>query len=173
MWLAEDVKQFWAKRESRELCKKITQKLPGRDTLSVTRHLLSHYPVEVLPGGWTPQDDAQLRNLVATKGKQWKVIAEEMGRAADIVRMRYRDYVSLGDKRTTGQWTAEDLSKLYKIVLQLLEPTEWNEEEGLDHDIVGKYIDWDAVGKKLGNRNRLQCLKKWKKLDSWGNGVKH
>lgn len=166
-WLSEDVQQHYARRESRQLCNEIAAKLPGRNTLSVTRHLLNQYRVEQLLTTWSPADDAMLKKLVSQKGKQWKVIAAEMGRDAQLVRMRYRDYVSLGKNRATGPWTVQDMERLYKGVLELLKETDWRESEGLHVDVIGRYIDWNSVSQKVGDRNRLQCLKKWMSLDYW------
>lgn len=171
LWLSEDVKSHYSVRESRNLCQKIATKLPGRDTLSVTRHLLKRYPVESLPSEWTATDDVHLRRLVAQKGKQWKVIAEEMGRSMDMVRLRYKDYVLLGKSRNIGEWNMEDMQKLFEIVIGLLQNSEWEEKEGLDVDIIGKYIDWGTVSDKMNNRSRLQCRKKWGKVDFWKHKV--
>jgi hypothetical protein len=123
--------------------------------------------VEGFTTGWNAEADAKLQRLVATKGKQWKVIAEEMGRSPDLVRLRYQDYVSLGNNRTTGFWSKEDTRKLYGIVTELLQGADWTEDEGLELDIVSKYVNWDTVSKKMGNRSRLQCLKRWSLLDIW------
>ena len=81
--------------------------------------------MESLPSEWTATDDVRLRRLVAEKGKQWKVIAKEMGRSMDMVRLRYKDYVLLGESRTIGEWNMEDMQKLFEIVIGLLQKSEW------------------------------------------------
>lgn len=135
--------------------------------LSVTRHLLKRYPVEVFTNEWTPKDDDQLRKLVVEKGTRWMSIGEEMGRSPEMVRSRYRDYVSLGKQRNTGPWTVDEMRRLYAAVTGLLGNTEWTSEEGLEVDVIGKYIDWESVASKMGNRSRLQCHKKWCKFNFW------
>ena len=38
-------------------------------------------------------------------------------------------------------------------------------------DIIGKYIDWGTVSEKMNNRSRLQCRKKWGKVDFWKHKI--
>lgn len=166
-FMAEDTKLNYWKRETRDMCGDIANRLEGRDILSVTRHILKRYAVEKFPGEWTAQDNATLKNLVAEKGKQWTVIAEQMGRDPDIVRLRYRDYVSLGPTRKAGAWKPEEAKNLFQIVIGMLEKSEWPEDDGLDYEVVSKYIDWGAVSEKIGDRSRVQCKDKWRYLYKW------
>ena len=162
-----DVKRAWRQRESRGLCAEIAGTLPGRNVLSITRYLVKRYPVEKVPWTWTVEDDAHLRKLVATRGPQWTVIAGEMCHSPELIRLRYRDYVSLGQKRARGVWSEDETRKLYGIVLELLGETGWREDEGLDLTVVKKYIDWRTVSGKMESRNRLQCRKKWEGFPQW------
>lgn len=163
-FMAEDTKLNYLKRETREMCEDIANHLERRDVLSVTRHILKRYSVETFPGEWTTEDDATLRKLVAERGKQWTAIAEQMGRNPDVVRLRYRDYVSLGATRKAGAWKSEEAKNLFEIVVAMLEKSEWTEDEGLDYEVVSKYIDWGAVSEKVGDRSRVQCKDKWRSL---------
>ena len=138
-----------------------------RDTLSVTRYLLKRYPVEKLSSEWSQADDAFLRKLVVKRGSQWTLIGKEMCRSPEMVRLRYRDYVSLGKTRVKGEWSEDELMKLYKTVLGLLKETEWRKEMGLELEVLKDFIDWGSVSKVLGNRNRLQCRDKWTSLERW------
>jgi hypothetical protein len=166
-FMAEDTKLNHWKRETREMCEDIASQLDGRDILSVTRHILKRYSVESSPGEWTAHDDATLRKLVAEKGKHWTVIAEQMGRDPDIVRLRYRDYVSLGVTRKAGAWKLEEARNLFEIVVAALEKSEWTEDDGLDYEVVSKHIDWGAISKEIGDRSRVQCKDKWRTLFKW------
>src|SRR5437762_9431974 len=170
-FMAEDTKLDYWKRESRDMCEDIANHLEGRDTLSVTRHILKRYSAETLPGVWTAHDDATLRKLVAERGQLWTVIAERMGRDPDIVRLRYRDYVSLGSSRKAGTWKIEEARRLFEIVVAMLEKSRWTEDDGLDYGVVSNYIDWGAVSKEVGDRSRVQCKDKWRNLYNWQDRI--
>jgi Myb-like DNA-binding domain len=159
--LQEDTTNHYSKRTTRKLSESIANQLPGRDTLSVTRHLLKKFPVEEHPTEWTEEDDLMLRKLVTEKGKQWTVIADKMGRSADLVRLRYRDYVSIGKKRKQGRWDDEEMDKLYRVVHLLLDESDWDKGLGLKQDVVSRFVDWGTVSNKMGDRSRLQCYGKW------------
>lgn len=159
--LQEDSSKHYSNRTTRELSGSIASQLPGRNILSVTRHLLKRFPVEKLPTDWTEEDDTKLRKMVAERGNQWTVIASDLGRSPELVRLRYRDYVSLGKERKRGQWDDEEKEKLYEIVNSLLEESEWEEGMGRQTDVVSRFLDWGTVSKQIGSRSRLQCYHKW------------
>jgi Myb-like DNA-binding protein REB1 len=149
------------------MCHSIANKLPGRDSISVTRHIVKRYSTEEFLVLWTPEDDETLKKFVAEKGRQWTVIAEELGRPADVVRLRYRDYVSLGENRKKGYWRDDEAKKLYEVVLAMLRKSNWTEVEGLHVEVVSTYVDWGGISQKMGHRSRLQCRSKWSKLKKW------
>jgi hypothetical protein len=165
-FLMEDIQLDFRRRQSRSLCSEIGGQLPGRDILSVTRHLVKRYSTETFESTWTAADDATLKKLVAEKGKQWTVIAEQMGRPADLTRLRYRDYVSV-KARNKGHWDESELETLYHTVISLLEQNEWTEELGMGVDVVSGFIDWGTVSLKVGRRSRLQCRDKWAIVERW------
>jgi len=161
-------------RKTKSLSEGISAKLQGRNTLSVSRHLVNQYP----PTGdsirieWTPEDDLALKKLVAEKGTQWKLIAEELGRPPNLVRLHYKDYVSLGENRNTGPWTVSEKKELYAVVIKELKNSDWTEKEGLDVDVVSAYIDWSGISKEMGrSRSRAQCRSKWLCLPKWKNSL--
>jgi hypothetical protein len=162
--LQEDAANHYKTRKTRKLSESIANQLSGRDILSVTRHLVKKFPVGESFAPWTEEDDLMLRKLVAEKGSQWTVIADRMGRSADLVRLRYRDYVSMGKKRKLGRWDDEEMKKLYRVVHLLLDESDWNKELGLKLDVVSSFVDWGTVSNKMGDRSRLQCYGKWTDL---------
>jgi hypothetical protein len=155
-----------SQRKATSLYREIAKKLTGRDALSVSRHVVKHYARERYPQEWTSQNDATLRKLVAEHGKQWPVVAAAMGRSPEIVRLRYRDYASLRERKA-GRWEESENLRLYEIVIKLLHASQWNSDEGLDVEVVSKHIDWGIVSRKMGNRSRLQCRAKWVQVDKW------
>jgi len=165
-FLQEDLKLDLRKRQTGDICRDLVAKLPGRNNTSLTRHLINRFiekPIET----WTPKDDATLRKLVTQKGKQWKVIAEQMGRKPELVRLRYRDYASLGKTRIEGKWERREAEKLYETVLETLERSDWQVTDGLNLEIVSRYVNWGIISGKMGNRSPSQCREKWTRLDNW------
>jgi hypothetical protein len=165
--LHEDAANHYSSRRTRKLSESIANQLSGRDTLSVTRHLLKKFPVEEHPAEWTEEDDLMLKNLVDEKGNQWTVIADKMGRSAELVRLRYRDYVSMWKKRKEGKWDEGETKKLYRVVHKLLDESDWNKALGLKQEVVSRFVDWGTVSNKMGDRSRLQCYGKWADLVNW------
>jgi hypothetical protein len=165
-FLAKDVQQDYRQRQSRILCEEIADKLPGRTTLSVTRHLVKRFSVESYPAEWTPDDDEVLRKLVVEFGNQWTVIAGRMGRSAEMTRLRYRDYVSVRFRKE-GRWDNDEMEVLYDCVTLLLKENGWTEDRGLEVEVVSEFVDWGSISLKVGQRSRLQCRAKWADLENW------
>src|SRR5271170_6889990 len=165
-FLQEDLKLNLRKRQTGDICRELVAKLPGRNNTSLTRHLINRF-VEKSVETWTPKDDATLRKLVTEKGKQWKVIAEQMGRTPELVRLRYRDYASLGKTRVEGKWEPREEKKLYKTVLEALKASAWQVTDGLSLEVVSQYVNWGIISGKVENRSPSQCRDKWTRLDGW------
>jgi hypothetical protein len=165
-FLEEDLRLHLRKRETGDMCRDLAAKLPGRNNTSLTRHLINRF-VEKPMETWTSKDDATLRKLVTQNGKQWKVIADQMGRTPELVRLRYRDYASLGKTRVEGRWESPEKKKLYKTVLEALKGSEWQVTDGLSLEVVSQYVNWGIISSKVGNRGPSQCREKWARLDGW------
>lgn len=162
--LEAETQEHYSKRKSRGFVKDLAQLLPGRSVLSVTRHLLKLYPVEQYEKIWTKKDDLKLKELVAQKGKLWTKVASELGRSPEIVRLRYKDYVSLGEGRNKGFWNEGEINRFDEAVMEKLT------EEGKavpDFDskqareAVGELFDWNGVSERVKTRSRLQCRARW------------
>ena len=156
------------KRETSELVAILKDKLPDRSSTSIWRQLVKRYAQDTANGPWTPEDNEQLRKLVAKKGGQWTVIASKLGRDPNLVRLHYKDVVSVGNNRKSGPWDASETKRLHEIVMGLLKETDWESKDGLDVDTISQHINWLAVSQNLGTRGRLQCFVKWSKIDFWG-----
>ena len=165
-FLEEDLRLDLRKRQTEDMCRDLASKLPGRNNTSLTRHLVNRF-VEKPMETWTPKDDATLRKLVTQNGKQWKVIAEQMGRKPELVRLRYRDYASLGKTRGEGKWGRREEKKLYKTVLEALKASAWQVTDGLSLEVVSQYVNWGIISGRVGNRGPSQCRDKWTRLDGW------
>ena len=147
-----------------ELVGEILENLPERDRTSVNRRLVGLYSERHAGSNnvWTTDDDKKLKKLVAQYGQKWTLIAKAMGRPPGIIRLRYKDYASIGEKRSLGKWEEAEEQELLKIVHSFLRESEWEAEEGFDVDVMSKYLDWGFVSGMMGTRNRLQCRDKWK-----------
>src|SRR5271155_2422013 len=165
-FLEEDLRFDLRKRQTADMCRDLAAKFPGRNNTSLTRHLTSRF-VEKPMETWTSKDDATLRKLVTQNGKQWKVIAEQMGRKPELVRLRYRDYASLGKTRGEGKWQPREEKKLYKTVLEALKASAWQVTDGLSLEVVSQYVNWGIISGKVENRGPSQCRDKWTRLDGW------
>jgi len=171
-WSMETFRGLIERNESRkkkeeemfELVGEILKNLPGRDRTSVNRRLVALYSDRRAGSnnGWTTNDDKKLKKLVAQHGQKWTIIGNTMGRSPEIIRLRYKDYASLGKNRSLGKWEEAEEQGLLKIVHSFLRESEWEAEEGFDVDVMSKYLDWGVVSGMIRTRSRLQCRDKWK-----------
>ena len=161
--LEQDTQTHYSKRKSRDFITELAQMLPGRSVLSVTRHLLKLYPVEQYEKQWTKEDDIKLKKLVAQRGKLWTKLASEMGRSPEIIRLRYKDYVSLGQGRNKGPWNEGERDRFREAVLERLVEVGRAEEEWdrKARDEASGLFDWNDVSQRVKSRSRLQCRSRW------------
>ncbi|MCJ1441087.1 MAG: hypothetical protein MMC23_001573 [Stictis urceolatum] len=130
-------------------------------------------------GTWTPQEDQQIRRLVAEHGSSWVKIGKEMERLPEDVRDRYRNYVATGPNMEKKRWPNFDVLALRTAVgdcmLRTLRNDVVDDEEFFKGSYVRDILDtirdaasllsWEAVSKELkGKRSRLQCSYKWRAL---------
>jgi Myb-like DNA-binding protein REB1 len=162
--LEQDSNVHYKNRKTREFLIELADSLPGRDVLSVMRHLIKLYPVEKYDNEpWTKEDDLKLAGLVAQKGKIWTKLAAEMGRSAEIVRLRYKDYVSMGENRVSGRWSESEVDRLNEAIVERLIEV-GREGEGLnrkEREQVSGFVDWNAVSLRVETRSRLQCRSRY------------
>ena len=163
--LEQDSNVHYTNRKTRQFLVELAPQLPGRGVLSVTRHLMKLYPAERYDNErWTKEDDVKLAKLVAQKGMSWTKLAVEMGQSPEIVRLRYKDYVSLGETRVRGRWKQGELDRLREAIREKL--VEAGREEGVDRkgrEEVSGFIDWNAVSERVETRSRLQCRARYVK----------
>jgi len=171
-WSMKTFQDFVERNESRkkkegemfELVGEILKNLPERDRTSVNRRLVTLYSERNIGSNnvWTTNDDKELKILLAQYGQKWTIIGKAMGRPPGIIRLRYKDYASLGENRSLGKWEEAEEQELLKIVHSILRESTWEAEEGFDVDVMSKYLNWGVVSGMMGTRSRLQCRDKWK-----------
>ncbi|KAI5858109.1 hypothetical protein BZA05DRAFT_470929 [Tricharina praecox] len=157
-------------RRKDEFWDSICSAVPNRSRASVYKHVRRSCHIFQQRAKWTAEEDAELAELVKSKGNKWKDIGEAMGRMGEDCRDRYRNYVKCGDSRGTDRWTEEEEELLKRtvrehkeqnrqLILQQGKPNPAPEEED---NIL---INWTTVSEQMENRrSRIQCRYKWKKM---------
>lgn len=66
-------------------------------------------------GKWEKEQEEQLLQLVADRGRKWKEIGAVMNRLPESCRDKHKE-ISLGDAKKKGRWDREETEKLRNIV---------------------------------------------------------
>ncbi|MCJ1274052.1 RNA polymerase I enhancer binding protein [Puttea exsequens] len=160
----------------------IKELFPYRPGLSVQKFCRRRYHNFPARGSWSADDDDMLRNAVAEKGSQWKIIGQLLDRMGEDCRDRYRNYILNAENRNHEQWTEEEVRELGTVALGLAEDMREDrraakraiygddiamsdsDSDQLEEDL--KTMDFQAVSDRMGGRrSRLQCSTKWKQLE--------
>lgn len=164
------------------LFNEIQDVLPYRPRMSVQKFCRRRYHNFTARGTWSPEDDEMLRQAVAEKGKQWKIVGDMVDRMAEDCRDRYRNYILNAENRNHEAWTAEEVRRLCTAVLDSIEAMKDERRQerrerlgdnatvtdsGSDMDVEDlKAINWQVISDRMeGQRSRLQCSGKWRQLE--------
>lgn len=149
----------------------ISKELPHRTVQSVYRHgLRLMHPFQ--RGPWTEAETAELQRLVISYGKKWSAIQAKLNRSADSCRDKYREF---SNEFNRGRWKEEETQALMRHIRDYLKVD--HEEYASQRDMVklaalvqkkGMTLPWSVISKRLGNRSRLSCFKRWQKLTGTG-----
>lgn len=140
----------------------ISKDLPHRSVQSVYRHgLRIMHPFK--RGAWTDEECQQLVDLVARLGKKWATIQNRLNRSADACRDKYRE---IDDNYVKGRWKDAETEHLKKLIRDHLrvDPKASMEDIGKMVEAEGLSLPWAVISKKMGNRSRLSCFKKFQKM---------
>ena len=140
----------------------IAKRLPNRSVQSVYRHgLRLLHPFK--RGAWSPEECEQLVAEVKEHGKKWSTISSKVNRSADACRDKYRE---MDDMYVRGRWNDAETEKLKTLLREHL-----NADKRMDMRELGKMVEaegikiqWSAISKRMKNRSRLSCFKKWQKM---------
>ncbi|MCL7026695.1 hypothetical protein MKW94_013255 [Papaver nudicaule] len=113
-------------------------------------------PIRRAKGGWTPEEDEQLRKSVESfKGKNWKRIAASLPHRTEV-QCLHRWQKVLHPDLVKGPWTLEEDDKIMELVAKY-GPTKWS-----------------VIAKELPGRIGKQCRERWHnhlnpeiKRDAW------
>mmetsp|Transcript_10746 Transcript_10746/g.21255 ORF Transcript_10746/g.21255 Transcript_10746/m.21255 type:complete len:431 (-) Transcript_10746:412-1704(-) len=140
----------------------IAKCLPHRSVQSVYRHGLRQlHPFK--RGVWSDEDVELLIGLVAQVGKKWAHIQSKLNRSADACRDKYRE---LDDSFVRGRWKDGETEQLKALIREYLGVDPRAEMRELGKMVEGEHIriPWSTMSKRMGNRSRLSCFKKWQKM---------
>ena len=142
----------------------IAKRLPHRSVQSVYRHGIRQlHPFN--RGQWNESETQQLMELVEVLGKKWSVIQNKLNRSADSCRDKYRE---CSKDFVRGRWSQAETDKLCKYIRQTTGITESmaKDMKALEKVAAKKkiQISWSEVSKRMEDRSRLACFKKWEKL---------
>jgi hypothetical protein len=182
--LVPEIQKFWAE---------MNKSLPNRKRLAVIKYCRRKFHNFEKRGTWTDQEDRQIKALMAKHGMSWVKIGNEMGRMAEDVRDRYRNYLVAGSNREQMKWSNFEVKELRRAigdcVIRVMQEDCGDDEEFFSGQYIrenldsvcssGTVTDWGQVSKELdGRRSRIQCSYKWRKLmeadeTSLGREVEH
>ncbi|KAK2043994.1 myb-like DNA-binding domain-containing protein [Colletotrichum somersetense] len=115
-------------------------------------------------GGWNDREDARLDELHTKHNGSWVKIAQEMNRHPNDCRDRYRNYVICGGVDRWVKWTEDEERELVEHVIASLRKIERIPGNRINDPL--SLINWQTISELMGHkRSRLQCMKKFKKLN--------
>ncbi|TKA70188.1 hypothetical protein B0A49_07855 [Cryomyces minteri] len=126
-------------------------------------------------GKWTEDEDEELIHAYELKPNQWKEIGGMIGRMGADCRDRWRNYLKCGKNMKMNEWTGKEEKDLLAAVDECLVALKKEEErqrklqasapDAEDRKNPEALLSWSIVSEKLGGqRSRLQCMYKWKRL---------
>jgi hypothetical protein len=151
----------------------VLPELPDRGRMSVIRYCRRKYHNYAKRGGWSPEEDEDLRLAFEKKPNKWKEIAAILDRHPEDVRDRYRNYLICGDKMKKDTWSEQEENDLRNAVAKFFEKELASRREQMEQDpslhlsldLTDDDIQWPIISEYMGRtRSRLQCSSKWKLL---------
>lgn len=140
----------------------IAKSLPHRSVQSIYRHGLRQlHPFK--RGAWTADECELLVDLVTRMGKKWSMISAKINRSADSCRDKFRE---MDDTFVRGRWKDEETERLKALIREHLQRDHTADMKDLGKMVEqeGLKIAWSVISKRMGNRSRLSCFKKWQKM---------
>jgi hypothetical protein len=156
-------------KDGSELWKYVYEQVPGiprQKVLNFCRRSFHNFE----RGGWTEEQDQELREVYERHPGKWKQIGETINRFGEDCRDRWRNYLVNGDNLKKSYWEKDEEKKLRAAVRACIKKVREDREKDEDlrdaHKTDEELIDWGMVSKAMGHtRSRLQCANKWKKLE--------
>ncbi|KAL5667501.1 hypothetical protein ACJX0J_019722, partial [Zea mays] len=107
---------------------------------------------------WTAEEYEIIRRFVEKNGRNWKVLAKELGKSEIHVKDTWRRIKFKNLKR--GTWSQDEYQNLFDLVnLDMRVKAHQNINTGHRH--IRDNISWEAISEKLTTRRAEECCTKW------------
>ncbi|KAF7550405.1 hypothetical protein G7Z17_g5746 [Cylindrodendrum hubeiense] len=135
--------------------------------INITRKKFHNF---VARGTWTPEQDAELRDLIEVHGTKWSKIAGIINRHPEDLRDRYRNYIVCGDAQRKDSWDETEEAHLTQYVMEAMGAIDELRRIQPSRELLKKpyeeLIDWQNISERMERtRSRLQCITKWKAMN--------
>ncbi|KAF4447464.1 hypothetical protein F53441_9013 [Fusarium austroafricanum] len=135
--------------------------------INITRKKFHNF---VARGTWTPEQDAELRDLIEANGTKWSKIAGIINRHPEDLRDRYRNYIVCGDSQRKDTWDEVEEGNLTQYVMEAMGAIDELRRIQPTRELLKKpyeeLIDWQNISERMERtRSRLQCITKWKAMN--------
>ncbi|KAG6036730.1 hypothetical protein E4U41_005537 [Claviceps citrina] len=135
--------------------------------INITRKKFHNF---VARGTWTPQQDAELAELINMHGTKWSLIASIINRHPEDLRDRYRNYIVCGANQRKDAWDEHEEARLTQYIMESMRAIDELRASEPNRAILQKsyeeLIDWQDISERMDRtRSRLQCITKWKSLN--------
>lgn len=124
---------------------------------------------EGVTGGWSDEEVAKLKRLVARHGRKWtSKIGPALGRLPAACRIKHKDAVDT-EEASKGAWSVEEIAALRKAVADqkavhaAAAPSDDTKLGGLSFIGVDPTVNWTSVGAAVG-RAPKKCAAKFRAL---------
>jgi hypothetical protein len=149
---------FWAELKQIELTRSLHR---------LKTHVRARYHT-FKTGGWTEEEDEQLKSLMRLHPQRWKLISLIMGDRSYLdIFNRWKDYVQHGDSRHTNRWSKEEEEALLNAITTVTQRDEDHRAQlgKPELNYANVDINWPQVCIEMGNiRSRIQCTVKWTRM---------
>jgi len=165
----------WTQRQINDLIQQNAQSAEGRALWQSIFSEVSEIPTKNVKntcrrkfhnyerGGWSEEQDEELRVAYAANPRKWKQIGATINRFPEDARDRWRNYLVCGDNMRKDRWDKDEEDQLRIAVAECIAAI--RRSSGAQTVDEESLIDWNMVSKKMNHtRSRLQCSMKWKKI---------
>lgn len=133
-----------------------------RPLFAVYRRVKRDYDVNNHKGVYTQAEVEKLKGLLKQFGPDWKLIGEKLGRSAQSVKDRCRQFKELGTMNN-GAWSVEEEKRLIMAVHEVGRPANGAGGEGGGEWVVSA-SKWRTAASLVKTRTEKQCRLKWSEI---------
>jgi len=146
------------RRSRKDFYPSITSGL-NRPLFAVYRKVKRMYDVKNYKGKYSEEELQKLNELLQIHGRDWGVIAQQLGRSSDSVKDRCRLLKSDSIPISKGKWNEEEEENLAEAVYKTMK-----KPRGVS---ITEGIPWCTIAKIVKTRTEKQCRAKWLNYLNW------